>query len=270
MAIVTISRAVYSRGKEVAEKVAERMSYDCISREVLLDASDKFAIPEIKLERAIHDAPSILDRFSHGRQSYIAYIQSELTKRVCGDNVVYHGLAGQFFLRGIDHVLNVCLFANLEDRIAEEIKQKGGTEEDARGLILKDDQERRKWTQTLYGVDLYDPTLYHLVITVGRLSTDDAVELICHTLNTSKFSATSTSKRKMQDLMLASSVKAALIDTFTDISVSCDFGNVVIHTKSSNRQVEKIQEQAKTLSQQLDGINNIEVHAGAHAPKNAV
>ncbi|MEJ2224653.1 MAG: cytidylate kinase family protein, partial [Syntrophobacterales bacterium] len=75
MAIITISRGSYSRGKEVAEKVAARLGYECISRDVLLEASEQFHIPEIKLVRAIHDAPSILERFTHGKERYVSYIK---------------------------------------------------------------------------------------------------------------------------------------------------------------------------------------------------
>jgi hypothetical protein len=97
MAVITISRGSYSRGKEIAEKVAERLNYDCISRDILIEASEHFNTPEIKLIRAIHDAPSILDRFSQGKERYIAYVREALLEYAENDNVVYHGLAGHFF-----------------------------------------------------------------------------------------------------------------------------------------------------------------------------
>ncbi len=34
MGVVTISRGSYSKGKEIAEKLAEKLEYDCISREI--------------------------------------------------------------------------------------------------------------------------------------------------------------------------------------------------------------------------------------------
>ena len=71
MSIITISRGSYSGGEEIAEKVAKKMGYDYISREILLDASEMFNIPEIKLARAINDAPSILDRFNNGKEMYV-------------------------------------------------------------------------------------------------------------------------------------------------------------------------------------------------------
>jgi hypothetical protein len=93
MSIITISRGSYSRGKEVAEKLAQALGYECISREILLEASQQFNIPEIKLVRAIHDAPSVLERFTYGKERYVAYIRASLLKHMEKDRVVYHGLA---------------------------------------------------------------------------------------------------------------------------------------------------------------------------------
>ena len=66
MSIVTISRESYTLAKEVAERVAQTLGFECISREVLIEASETFNVPEIKLLRAIRDAPSVLDRFTFG------------------------------------------------------------------------------------------------------------------------------------------------------------------------------------------------------------
>ncbi|MBP9598542.1 MAG: cytidylate kinase family protein, partial [Desulfobacter sp.] len=73
MSVITISRGSYSRGKEVAEKVASELGYECISRDILLEASEEFNIPEIRLIRALHDAPSVLERYTHGRDRYVSY-----------------------------------------------------------------------------------------------------------------------------------------------------------------------------------------------------
>ena len=105
MSIITISRFSRSQGETIAEKLAAKLEYECISREVLLEAFKEFNIPEIKLARAIHDAPSILDRFTCGKEKYIAHIQTAILKHMLKDKVIYHGLAGHFFLKDISHVL---------------------------------------------------------------------------------------------------------------------------------------------------------------------
>ena len=99
MSIVTISRGSYSRGKMVAEQLAKALSYECISREIILEASEHFNIPELKLIRAIHDAPTILDRFTYGKERFIVFFRAALLTHMQRDNVVFHGLAGHFFNR---------------------------------------------------------------------------------------------------------------------------------------------------------------------------
>ena len=270
MAIITLSRGSYSKGKDVAEKVAARLGYDCISREVLLEASKHFNIPEMQLTRAIHDAPSILDRFQHSRQAYIAYIRSELTQRVKSDNIVYHGLAGHILLKGVPHVLKVRITANLEDRIAAEMKRESIGENEARVLLLKDDQERRKWTKSLYGVDPWDSSLYDLVIRIYKLRAEDAVDFICQSAVLDQFKTTEVSRHRMQDLALACHIKAALVDQFSDVAVTSEYGNVIIYTKKPERSGNKLKKKIMALGEEIKGINNLEVHGGDSCPPQAV
>ncbi|PIU32433.1 MAG: histidine kinase, partial [Syntrophobacteraceae bacterium CG07_land_8_20_14_0_80_61_8] len=162
MAIITISRGSFSHGAEVAERVAERLGYQCISREVLLDASERFHIPEMKLVQAIHDSPNILQRFQFGKQAYIAYIQWALAQRVRSGRAVYHGFAGHLLLPRIPHVLRVRILASMEQRVAAKMAQARISEREALAVINKDDEERRKWSKALYGVDPRDSSLYDL------------------------------------------------------------------------------------------------------------
>lgn len=228
MSIITISRGSYSRGKEVAEKVAAALGYHCISREVLLEASEIFNVPEIKLVRAIRDAPSILDRFSYGKERYVAYIRAALLRQVQRDNVVYHGLAGHFFLQGIPHVLKVRIIANMEDRIREEMKRGNITAEKAREILKKDDEERRKWSLSLYGIDTWDPSLYDMVLHVRTLGVNDVVRIILETVKLPAFATTQESQDILNDRTLAAQVESALIEEFPRVKVTAKGGEASI------------------------------------------
>jgi cytidylate kinase len=266
MAIITISRGSFSKGKEVAEKVAARLAYRCVSREVILEASENFDIPEIKMTKAIHDAPSILERFGHNKTRFIAYYQSALARNVQKDNVVYHGLAGHLLLKGIPQVLKVRIIADLDERVRDEMEQERIPKQKALRLILKDDQERRKWTQSLYGVDPLDSSLYDLVLHIHKLTVADAVDFICQAANLPQFRTTEDSQRKMDDLALASQLKAALVHDYPDISVKAEYGNIVIYTKADDRLAHKLEEKAKSLCRDTGGINTLEVRSGAGVP----
>ena len=93
-------------------------------------------------------------------------------------------------------------------------------------MLKRDDSERRKWSQHLYGIDTADPILYDLVIHVGKVTVDDAVDLICHTVGMPTFKTTFESQKAMDDLVLASEVKTTLIEIKPDIEVFVRDGEV--------------------------------------------
>jgi len=270
MSIITISRGSYSMGKTVAEKVAQQLNYKIISREVLLDASSHFNIPEIKLKKAIHDAPGILERYRHNKQSYIAYIRSALVDRAVSDNIVYHGLAGHLLLKGIPHVLKVRINADLERRVAVVMERDKIPAPEARALILEDDKQRRKWTHSLYGQDPWDTSLYDLSVCIDKLSIEDAVNYICQVAETKAFQPTEKSKQKAKDMAVACRVKAALVDEFPNIGVTCDYGNVLIYIKGKDPVAGKLLKKVNQIRENISDINHIEIHAGIEPPPDAV
>ncbi len=201
MSIVTISRGSYTHGGKVAEKVAQKLGYECISREVLLETSERYNIPEIKLIRAISAAPSLLERYTFGRENYIAYIRAAILKHLSEDNIVYHGFAGHFFLEDIQHVLKVRIIAHVKYRIECMMEREGVSKEKAERMVQDVDEERQKWSQKLYGFDPWDSRLYDLVINIEKISIEHAADLICNTVSLSPFQTTTESKKKMDRLV---------------------------------------------------------------------
>jgi len=240
MSIVTISRGSYGKGKGVAEAVASKLGYNCVDRDVLIEASEEFNIPEIKLIRAISDAPSIFDRLSYRKQDYIAYIQLALLTHIQRDNVVYHGLAGQFFIRNVAHVFKVRIVADMEERIELEMDRAKISRREAMHLLEKDDAERRKWGLSLYGMDPWDANLYDMVIHIrrGALNVDAAARLICRAVESKGFQTTPESQEQLDDLVLAAKVKVALVRLAPDIEVTSSKGVVTVKTDTLYRQKE--------------------------------
>ncbi|MFH1130946.1 MAG: cytidylate kinase-like family protein [Pseudomonadota bacterium] len=270
MSVITISRGSFSMGKEVAEKVAKRLNFECFSRDILLEASDYFNIPEIKLEHAIKDAPSVLERFTHGRARYIAYVRSALTRRLCKDNAVYHGLAGHILLKNVTHVLKVRIIADLDLRTSVVMNREKLSKREAIDWVNKLDRERRKWTKSLYGVDPWDPSLYDLLLNIPRFEVNDAVELICEAVKKKQFATTAASQQQMEDLAIASQVKAALIEKHPNAFVASTYGNVLVYCAAGDRSARRIKSDVSEICSKIKGVNNIEIHAGVNPPASAV
>jgi cytidylate kinase len=212
MSIITISRGSYSHGELVAKQVAEKLGYKCIGRDVLIAASKEFNIPEIKLQKAIQDAPSFLDRFTYGREKFIAYFRAAILKHLKQGDTVYYGLAGHFFLQNIPHVVKVRIIANIEERLRIVMQREDISRQEAQAMVRRLDEERRRWGLSLYGIDSWDSRLYDLVINIDRITIEDAVNMICDTARLGVFQPTPASQRKMEELLRLAEAKLAEID----------------------------------------------------------
>jgi cytidylate kinase len=259
MAIITISRGSYSKGKEIAEKVAQQLGYECIARRILLEASEEFNVPEVMLVRAIHDAPSFFKYVSHSKERYIAIIHAEILKHFRKDNVVYHGLAGHFFVKGISHVLKVRIIADIEERVRLEMEREGISRVEALRILKKDDEERVKWSKSLYGIDTRDSSLYDLVIHIQKFSVNNAVDMICQAASLEQFRTTTESQQSIDDLALAVQVKAALVDVKRDLRVSAKSGMVLVKGETPRGKEQILAQEIEEISKTITGVKETKI-----------
>lgn len=264
MSIITISRGSYSKGKQVAEALAHELDYECLSREVLIEASDQFNIPEIKLIKALHDSPKVLERFNHGQERFLKYFKSSFLSHITKGNIVYHGLAGQFFLQNISHVLKVRIINNMSERVAEEMKREHCPRDAALYNLKKDDEERRKWSLHLHGKDTWDSRLYDMVLSIDSLTVDDVVEILVNTVKKKQFQETSKSLAELKQITFLANIEAqvSLLSPYTKVKLlsatSIELTNIHGHL-----QYEKSarQEFTKTMKEKF---NLEEVYFGEH------
>lgn len=260
MAIITISRQAYSHGQEVAESVAQRLGYECISRELVLETSEHFNIPELKLFAALHDAPSILDRFHYGRERYLTFIQRTFLEHARRNNLVYHGLAGHVMLPGVAHCLAVRIVADIEDRVRLKMERENVSNEEALRALQKDDEERRRWTQALWKKDPLDSSMYNIMVHVRRIGVEDAAGLICRVAGYDNFRTTPESQKVVDDLLLAAQVKSQLVIQLPSCEVTADGGVIDVRVIAELTDEPEITNNVKRLIRGVQGVKGIRVH----------
>lgn len=260
MPIITISKGSYGYGLEVAEKLAETLGYECVSRQVLLDASETFNIPEIQLVKAIEDPPSFIERWSHGKEKYIAYIRSAFLKSIKRDNVVYHGFAGHFFVRDIPSVCKVRINAAMRHRIKKVVDGEGVTAENAEKMIHEIDEVRRRWSQHLYGIDTADADLYDMVFKVDNLKADEVVQMIAEAVHMPGFQVSAEARAILENRSLECEIKANLVDRFPITRhVSADAGAVTVVLEAAVREKEKLSTQLEAALEGIQGIRSLDI-----------
>lgn len=260
MAVITISRDICSKGALIAEQVAQELNYECISRKILMEASDQFNIPEIQFAKAIHDGPSVFEKIFHGKEKYIAFFQAALLNHVKKDNVVYHGLGGQFFLKGIPNVLKTRVIMAMDARAEEKVREENISTTAARRLLVNDDKERHNWGMHVYGVNTRSNELYDLVLHLDHLTVSDCVSLICETAQKNTFCATPDSQAHMADLALAATVKAILIAHHANLRVSSYNGRVIVHVNDLVDSPDRTKQKIQDLTAHIPGIESLSIH----------
>ncbi|MBI3329886.1 MAG: cytidylate kinase-like family protein, partial [Nitrospinae bacterium] len=131
MPIITISRGSLSGGRSLAERVAQRLGYRCISSDALIEAATKYGVPEPKLSQVFEKMPGFWERLTKSRRLYLLFLQAAMCELAQQGNLVYHGQAGQQLLKGISYVIKVRLIAPQEYRIKAAMEREGLTRDAA-------------------------------------------------------------------------------------------------------------------------------------------
>lgn len=270
MSVVTIFSASYCHGDEIAEKVTQELGYECVSEEIVEEASRCFGVPHEKLIRAMHGPPSFFNNLTRERERSVAYIKAALAECLKKDNVVYHGFAGHLLPDGINHVVKVCVVADRESRLNLAARTKGVRESEAARMIEKDDEQRGQWTQYLFDLGPWDKSLYDIKIPIHTMSVDDAVRMICDNVKKPDIATTSASDQAISDFALAAKVNIALVEKGHDVEVSCQRGNVTITINKFVWRLQHLQEKLKEIAGSVPGVKDIETRKGARVEQPAI
>ncbi len=210
MPIITISRGSFSGGKMVAEGVAQRLGYRCIDRDQIVQKAEVWGVSQDDLRTAIEKPPSFLGQSPQTRYRYLAFIQAALAEEARTGKVIYHGLAAHLLLGKGPRVLRTRIIARMQFRIDQVQNRLGCNCNEAVAYIKKVDEDRRRWTKFLYDLDWTDASLYDLVLNLEQISVQEACSVICSASQLKCFESTPDTQRAIDDLALASHVKAIL------------------------------------------------------------
>jgi cytidylate kinase len=210
MPIVTIYQGASGEGQELAEAVGQALGYRCVGREVLVEATRRYGIPEAKLNAIVDKGPHWWERLLQDLRPYRTVLQASLCQLAQDGKLVYHGHLGHELLSGIGHVLKVLLTAPIESRVVQVRSRQSLTDAAARQYIEEVDKARSRRLMAMFGADWRDANRYDLVLNMGRMSRDGAKRVITEAAKLEEYQATPASTRAFNDLALGSRVQATL------------------------------------------------------------
>jgi cytidylate kinase len=210
MPIITIYQGASGEGQELAETVAEALGYRCVGREVLVEASRRYRIPEAKLNDIVEKGQHWWERLLQDLRPYRIALQAALCELAKDRKLVYHGHLGHELLFGIGHVLKVLLTAPIEFRIEQVRARQSLTDVAARQYIEEVDKARSRRLMAMFGADWRDPNRYDLILNMGKIRREGAKRVIIEAAKLEEYQPTLESNQAFNDLSLGSRVHATL------------------------------------------------------------
>jgi cytidylate kinase len=210
MPIITIFQGASGEGQELAEAVAEALGYRCVGREVLVEASRRYGVPEAKLNDIVEKGPHWWERLLQDLRPYRIALQAALCELAHDGKVVYHGHLGHELLPGIGHVLKVLLTAPIEFRIEQIRARQNLTEVAARHYLEEIDKARSRRLMAMFGADWRDPNRYDLILNMSKMRREGAKRLVIEAAKLEEYQPTPASDQAFNDLALGSRVYTKL------------------------------------------------------------
>ena len=262
MAIVTLSRGLFSGARELAQEISELLGYRLVSREDIIEKTAQYGVPEERLDRARRRKLGMLQRKDLGWLHYRVYALAALTKEIRQGSLIYLGSNGPALLSEFPNVLNVKVESDMEYRIDNLIKRTDYVidRKSAKRLIEEIDGKKAKWHRTLHRGGLLDHSEFDLVIEPGLTSVPEACELIRATLEQPQYQTTHKSLEAIDLLTAAADLRAviAMKGDVLDNNIDVNVQEGVIVIKGSVRSAEDMNE----IKELLDWPPEVEVVEG--------
>ena len=259
MPIIIISAEDFAAGKALASQLADGLGYRFLGRELLDRLAGEKGLAREDLVWALEEAPGLLTR-ENKRKRLLSHIEAACIDELLTDNVVCHGLAAHLYVKGVSHALKVRIIAEsgaqgpdlacLQHTAPRNVLKKG----------MRVQQEQRKWSEAAYGLDQTDPSLYDLVIALGKVERGKIIEIICDMVGYRKFQPMTYSLNCMKDRALAAKVRRELVGSYPGAGVEARDGTVVVNIKSGRMRQRKKQEQVRQLAGDIPGVRHLEVY----------
>ncbi|MFQ5807030.1 MAG: AAA family ATPase [Phycisphaerae bacterium] len=186
---VTISREVAAGGYAVAEQLGRRLGWPVFDKEILQymagDNQVRARLYEKMDERDTNWLESVLRWLLQGefrKEDYFHRLSEAVLALARQGPAVFLGRCADLILPA-DRGLRVRLLAPEETRVREHARRNRCDEKTARAQIEHIEHERAEFCRRVFGPDRAAcPTRFDLTLNLGRVSQNDAVELIVTTL----------------------------------------------------------------------------------------
>ena len=180
-----VSRETGAGGSEIAKRVAHRLGWELLDKEILEALESNYGTPAAVLDVVDEKKPNWLtDLFNgwiegHGfsQLTYVHRLHRVFDMAAQRGNVVIVGRGARFILPRRAG-LSVRIIAPLEFRVEQIILRQGMSAAKSREFVEHSDRQRISFVKRYFHRNVADPHFHDLVLNVEQFGQDNAVDLI--------------------------------------------------------------------------------------------
>ncbi len=195
--VLTISREPGSGGRIVGEMLAQRLGFDLFHQEVLHEMARSAKVSARLLQTLDEKGLTVLEDWIASlvdtRHLWPDQYLKHLMKVV--GTIGRHGRSiligrGANFILPAERRLSLRVIAPLEMRAGKVAEAFSLSKDEARRRVVKTDSQRKAFIRKYFYADIADPLNYDLTVNTGNMSLEEAVDVVCATLDVCRMRCT--------------------------------------------------------------------------------
>ncbi len=264
MSNIALFSGTFCDTEAVVTAVLKRLGYKLIEdKDIVAEASKVSGIDETKMIRAFSSKTSVFNQFTHEKERSIAQLRLALAGALTEDHLLIAGFTGHLIPKEVSHVLRVCLIADIKFRITVASRNQALSEKEALKLIRRQDEDRASWIKTLHDkADPWDASLYDIIIPMDKTTAQDAAALIEEHATAEVVKTTETSRKGVQNFLLAARVEVALAQEGHNVGVEAKNGSVTLTINKHVLMLSRLEEELKNLASNVPGVTSVRTKVG--------
>ena len=202
MAVITISRQYGAGGKTLGKMIADQLGYEFADSDIVAKVAEMANVSTHWVETVENEAGGklsrfitrmvskpLVDRILKGERGYIDeeiyldYLVLIVSQVADEGDVVVLGRGSQYILNDHPDAFHVLMLDEFDNRVRFMKEHYELSDREATKVVRGEDKRRKSLYQKLGKTDYDDPFLYHLVLNMGRVSLEEAAEMVCSRVN---------------------------------------------------------------------------------------
>ena len=212
MPLVAITREMGSLGKDVADGLGAALDLPVVYHEVIEPLADRMRVRKSHVKRLLDGSAGLFERLTADKTSLSIFSADEiLNSAMQGKGAVIRGWGATHLLREVPHAVCVRVCAPFETRKKRMMERLSTSDSEAVSQeIQQNDEAHTAIMRRHFSLQWTDPENYDVVLNTQRVSIRECIDEVIALVASAEFAETDRSRQQLEDLALASRVRAAL------------------------------------------------------------